>query len=88
MKQQVKRAYLDTEDGQILYRIAGEGEAILLLHMTPRSSDEFREIIPILAKNKQVIAMDLMGLGDSDKPPREYSVADYVQNIITLWDEL
>ena len=87
MKRQVKRAYLDTEDGQVLYRIAGEGEPILLLHMTPRSGDEFREIIPILAKNKRVIAMDLMGLGDSDKPPREYSVADYVQNIITLWDE-
>lgn len=88
MKQPVKRAYLDTEDGQILYRIAGKGEPILLLHMTPRSGDEFREIIPILAESQQVIAMDLMGLGDSDKPPREYSVADYVQNIITLWDEL
>ena len=56
--------------------------------MTPRSSDEFREIISILAENKQVIAMDLMGLGDSDKPSREYSVADYVQNIIALWNEL
>ena len=88
MKHQVKRAYLETEDGQILYRIAGKGEPILLLHMTPRSGDEFREIIPILAESKQVIAMDLMGLGDSDKPPREYSVADYVQNIITLLNEL
>ena len=88
MKSQVKRAYLDTEDGQILYRIAGEGEPILLLHMVPRSSDEFRELIPILAEKRQVIAMDLMGLGDSDKPPREYSVADYVKNVIELWDKL
>lgn len=88
MKLQVKRAYLDTEDGQILYRIAGEGEPILLLHMVPRSSDEFRELIPILAEKRQVIAMDLMGLGDSDKPPREYSVADYVKNVIELWDNL
>ncbi len=84
----VKRAYLETEDGQILYRLAGEGEAILLLHMTPRSSDEFKEIIPILAENRQVIAMDLMGLGDSDKPPREYSISDYVQNVIELLNHL
>ncbi len=88
MKQLIKRAFLDTDDGQILYRIGGEGEPLLLLHMTPRSSDEFREIMPILAQHRQVIAMDLMGLGDSDKPPRIYSVADYAQTVIALWDRL
>jgi len=88
MNQTVKRAFLDTEDGQILYRIAGEGEPLLLLHMTPRSSDEFREIMPILAQDRLVIAMDLMGLGDSDKPPRIYSVADYAKTAIALWDHL
>lgn len=88
MSQRIKRAFLDTEDGQILYRIGGEGEPILLLHMTPRSSDEFQELMPILAPKKLVIAMDLMGLGDSDKPPRVYSVADYAKNAIALLDEL
>ena len=88
MNQSIKRAFLDTEDGQILYRIGGEGEPLLLLHMTPRSSDEFREVMPILAQNRQVIAMDLMGLGDSDKPPRIYSVADYAKTVIALWDHL
>ena len=29
-----------------------------------------------------------MGLGDSDKPPRFYSVADYAKTVIALWDEL
>jgi pimeloyl-ACP methyl ester carboxylesterase len=88
MSQRIKRAFLDTEDGQILYRIGGEGEPILLLHMTPRSSDEFSELMPLLAAKKLVIAMDLMGLGDSDKPPRVYSVADYAKTAIALLDEL
>ncbi|WGV24230.1 alpha/beta fold hydrolase [Halotia branconii] len=88
MSQRIKRAFLDTEDGQILYRIGGEGEPILLLHMTPRSSDEFQELMPILAAKKLVIAMDLMGLGDSDKPPRVYSVKDYAKTAIALLDEL
>ncbi|MBW4614836.1 MAG: alpha/beta hydrolase [Desmonostoc vinosum HA7617-LM4] len=88
MSQRINRAFLDTEDGQILYRIGGEGEPILLLHMTPRSSDEFRELMPILATKKLVIAMDLMGLGDSDRPPRVYSVADYAKSAIALLDEL
>ncbi|NEO30752.1 MAG: alpha/beta hydrolase [Symploca sp. SIO3C6] len=88
MNQPIKRAFLNTEDGQILYRIGGDGAPLLLLHMTPRSSDEFRELMPILAKNRCVIAMDLMGLGDSDQPPRVYSVADYAKTVIALWDEL
>lgn len=88
MSQRIERAFLDTEDGQILYCMCGEGEPILLLHMTPRSSDEFRELMPILAQNRWVIAMDLMGLGDSDKPPRVYSVADYAKTIIALLDKL
>ncbi|NET62666.1 MAG: alpha/beta hydrolase, partial [Symploca sp. SIO2E6] len=76
------------EDGQILYRIGGEGESLLLLHMNPRSSDEFRELMPIFAENRCAIAMDLPGLGDSDKPPRIYSMADYAKTIIALLDEL
>ncbi len=88
MNQLIKRAFLDTEDGQILYRIGGEGKPLLLLHMTPRSSDEFRELMAILAQTRQVIAMDLMGLGDSDKPPRIYSVGDYAKTVIALWDHL
>ncbi|MCG8365352.1 MAG: alpha/beta hydrolase [Pseudanabaenales cyanobacterium] len=88
MKQRIKRAFLDTKDGQILYRIGGEGASLLLLHMTPRSSDEFRELAPILAQHRCAIAMDLMGLGDSDPPPSVYAVADYAKTVIALWDEL
>ncbi len=88
MNQRIKRAFLDTEDGQILYRIGGEGESLLLLHRSPESSDEFREIMSILAQKRLVIAMDMMGFGDSDKPPRMYSIADYGKTVIMLLDEL
>ena len=37
MNQCIKRAFLDKEDGQILYRIDSKGESLLLLHMTPRN---------------------------------------------------
>lgn len=88
MNKPIKRAFLDTEDGQILYRIGGEGEPLLLLHMNPRSSDEYRELMPILAQKYRVIAMDFMGCGDSDKPPRMYSIEDYAKTVILLLDEL
>lgn len=88
MKQSIKRAFLDTKEGQILYRLGGDGEPLLLLHMNPRSSDEYRELMPILVQQRRVMAMDLMGFGDSDKPPRMYHIADYAQNVIALLDEL
>ncbi|TVP58319.1 MAG: alpha/beta hydrolase [Nodularia sp. (in: Bacteria)] len=88
MKNLVKKAFLDTEDGQIFYKIAGEGKPLLLLHRSPQSSDEFRKLIPLLAANHRVIAMDMMGFGNSDKPPRIYAVADYAKTVIALLDEL
>lgn len=88
MNKPIKRAFLDTEDGQILYRIAGEGEPLLLLHQNFRSSDEFRELLPIFSQQRLVISMDFLGLGDSDKPPRMYSIEDYARTVILLLDEL
>ncbi|MGB3508992.1 MAG: alpha/beta hydrolase [Microcoleaceae cyanobacterium] len=85
----IKRAFLDTEDGQIHYRIGGEGEPLILLHQNPISSDEYRELMPILmAKKKLVIAMDFMGFGESDKPPRMYYIEDYAKTVTLLLDEL
>ncbi|WP_375511345.1 alpha/beta fold hydrolase [uncultured Nostoc sp.] len=88
MNKPIKRAFLDTEDGQILYRVGGEGEPLLLLHMNPRSSDEYRELMSIVIKKYRVIAMDFIGFGESDKPPKLYSVADYAKTVIALLDEL
>jgi pimeloyl-ACP methyl ester carboxylesterase len=88
MKKTIKRAFLDTEDGQILYRIGGDGEALVLLHQNPRSSDEFRELMPILVQTRRVIAMDFLGFGESDKPSKMYSIEDYARTIILLLDEL
>ena len=88
MNKPIKRAFLDPADGQVFYRIGGNGKPLLLLHRSPRSSDEFSTIMPILAEKRWVIAMDLMGYGDSDKPPRTYSIADYAKTAIVLLDEL
>jgi pimeloyl-ACP methyl ester carboxylesterase len=88
MNQRIKRTFLNTEDGQILYRSGGEGSPLLLLHQNFRSGDEFRELMPIFAQKRRVIAMDLLGLGDSDKPPRMYSIEDYAKTVIQLLDEL
>ena len=84
----MRRAFADTPEGQIHYRTAGEGRAVLLLHQTPRSSDEYRDVIPILSRDFRVIAMDTIGYGDSYKPPRTCSIEDYARGAVSLLDAL
>ncbi len=49
----VRFGYADTSFGQLHYAEQGRGPVILLLHQTPRSWDEFRELIPLLASNSE-----------------------------------
>ena len=84
----MKRAFLDTAYGQVHYLVAGAGEPVFLLHQTPRSSDQFTEIIPLLTPKKRVIAVDNLGYGDSDKPRQQLSIEDYAAVVLQLMDDL
>jgi pimeloyl-ACP methyl ester carboxylesterase len=61
---------------------------VLLLHQTPRSWDEYREVIPILARERRVIAMDTIGYGESYKPPGTSDIEDYARGAVALLDGL
>ncbi|HEV7977644.1 alpha/beta fold hydrolase [Amycolatopsis sp.] len=61
----VRFGYADTSFGQLHYAEQGSGPALLMLHQTPRSWDEFRELIPLLAVDFRAIAMDMPGFGAS-----------------------
>lgn len=53
------------------YVIAGEGKPLLLLHGTPKTHYYWYKLIPLLTDQYTVIAPDLRGFGDTDKPPAE-----------------
>jgi pimeloyl-ACP methyl ester carboxylesterase len=50
------------------YVIAGRGAPLLLVHGTPKTHSYWRDLIPLLTDRFTVIAPDLRGFGDSDKP--------------------
>lgn len=84
----MRRAFVDTPDGQMHYRDGGSGKSLLLLHQTPRSSNEYQGMVPILVQKGRIIAVDTMGYGDSDKPARPYSLQDYAETVVMLLDAL
>jgi pimeloyl-ACP methyl ester carboxylesterase len=62
---------------RIAFRRRGTGPTLLLLHGFPTWSYDYAEVASDLARDHDVITLDFLGYGASDKPnPYEYSVAE------------
>ncbi|AMO61928.1 alpha/beta hydrolase [Mycolicibacterium phlei] len=66
------------------YRVAGSGPAILLIHGIGDNSTTWATVQTKLAQRFTVIAPDLLGHGQSDKPRADYSVAAYANGMRDL----
>jgi haloalkane dehalogenase len=67
--------YLELGSEKIHYVESGEGDPVLLLHGLPANLYLWRNIIPNIDDNKQVIALDFLGFGKSSFPAdRDVSV--------------
>jgi pimeloyl-ACP methyl ester carboxylesterase len=60
------RAYVNGV--RLHYVTAGSGEPLLLLHGTPKTHYYYHKLIPLLTDEFEVVAPDLRGFGDSDRP--------------------
>lgn len=65
-------------------RVAGSGPAIVLLHGWPETSYCWRKLTPALARTRTVVAPDLRGFGDSDKPADGYDKRTVAKDIREL----
>ena len=61
------KKYIDVLGKQIAYVEMGEGDPIIFQHGNPTSSYLWRNILPQLQRLGRCIAMDLIGMGDSEK---------------------
>ena len=74
----MKKGYFDGPHGQIHYWMAGEGPDLVLLHQAAQTSQEYVGLIPYLADKYRIVAIDQPGHGQSDDPPQEYEMEDYI----------
>lgn len=70
------------------YVTAGSGYPLVLLHGWPQSWYEWRKIMPALAERYTIIAPDLRGLGDSEKPMSGYDKRTLAGDVRALLAEL
>jgi pimeloyl-ACP methyl ester carboxylesterase len=73
---------------RVVYRAAGKGPVLLLVHGMAGSSLTWRHVMPALAERFTVLAPDLLGQGQSDKPRGEYSLGAHANTLRDLMDHL
>ena len=85
----IQRSFVPTRSGSLHVAVCGAGRPVLLLHQTPRSWDEYRDVMPLLGRHVRVLAMDTPGFGDS--PPLtavEPSIEAWADAVLAMLDTL
>lgn len=73
--------FVEVDGSRIHYVEAGEGAPILFIHGNPTSCYLWRNVIPHLAPHARCVAMDLIGMGQSDKPDLDYRFVDHARYV-------
>jgi pimeloyl-ACP methyl ester carboxylesterase len=73
---------------QISYEIHGDGHPLIMICGVGYCAWFWHKIVPLLAKDYQVIVFDNRGAGDSDKPDGPYSVNMMADDTAGLLDAL
>jgi pimeloyl-ACP methyl ester carboxylesterase len=68
--------------------IGGEGPPLLLVHGWPENWYAWRLLMPALARDFEVIAVDQRGIGLTDKPDTGYDARTLAADLIALMDAL
>jgi pimeloyl-ACP methyl ester carboxylesterase len=80
--------YVDTGRLRLHAVIGGDGPPLLLVHGWPQTWYQYRLVMPALARDFQVIAVDQRGIGLSDKPEDGYDTASVASDLVGLMDAL
>ena len=82
---EVTHHQLNLGGSRLHYVSAGEhGSPILLVHGFPETWWAFRAVIPLLAEQHRVYAVDLRGFGDSDQAGADYRSSDAAHDMHLL----
>jgi pimeloyl-ACP methyl ester carboxylesterase len=80
--------YVDAGDVRLHAVIGGSGPPLLLVHGWPQTWYAWRMLMPALARDFQVIAVDQRGIGLSDKPEEGYDTGTLAGDLVALMDAL
>lgn len=80
--------YADVLGSRMHYVDEGQGDPVLFIHGNPTSSYLWRNVIPYVKDTQRAIAIDLIGMGKSDKPDIGYTYQDHKRHVDGFIDKL
>jgi len=80
--------YIDTGKLRLHAVTGGDGPPLLLVHGWPQTWYAWRMLMPTLARDFSVVAVDQRGIGLSDKPQDGYDTATLASDLVALMDTL
>jgi pimeloyl-ACP methyl ester carboxylesterase len=83
-----KSQFIDVGDVRLHVVTGGHGRPLLLLHGWPQTWYAWRLVMPALARDFQVIAVDQRGVGLSDKPSGGYDSATLAGDLVAVMNAL
>jgi pimeloyl-ACP methyl ester carboxylesterase len=84
VKSAVELRHIEIHGHRVGYRSAGSGPVIVLIHGMAGSSTTWQSVIPALAERFTVVAPDLVGHGESEKPRGDYSLGAFASGVRDL----
>jgi pimeloyl-ACP methyl ester carboxylesterase len=88
MTNTLSKGYVPSPFGQLHFAECGTGEPVLMLHQTPRSWTEYRDVLPLVGAEHRAIAMDTLGFGASAAPEGPHSIERFADAAEALVDAL
>lgn len=92
MSSEISKKFIKVNDKKIAYVEMGQGDPIVFQHGNPTSSYLWRNIMPYLKEQGRCIAVDLIGMGDSDKldqsGPKKYLYEEHRDYLFKAWEKL
>src|SRR5512132_420367 len=80
--------YVDTGEVRLHAVTGGGGPPLLLVHGWPQTWYAWRMLMPTLARDFSVVAVDQRGIGLSGKPQAGYDTATLASDLVALMDAL
>ncbi|MFQ6005963.1 MAG: haloalkane dehalogenase [Woeseia sp.] len=86
------KQFIEAGGKRMAYAESGTGDPIVFQHGNPTSSYLWRNIVPHLVDQGRCIAVDLIGMGDSDKiddpGPDSYRYVEHRDYLFAAWEAL
>lgn len=87
-----RKKFIIVNNKKMSYIEMGHGDPIVFQHGNPTSSYLWRNIMPHLSKQGRCIAIDLIGMGDSEKldqsGPNKYLYEEQREYLFKAWEQL